>query len=188
MSYKTTAKQIGRDIETLDAKIASWQRRAMEAVKAGDDDLAKQALVEKKRCEVERQQLVRDRNEAASYAVELNDSRKQVEQRLRMLKLKKGTMAQHIAAARSEGDPFGGSALFDKMARAEQAIEEQAVEAEISQMLGDDGDAGAAADQVRRSTDALEADAQLAALKAKMADAGAARRLAAQGESDDDSA
>jgi phage shock protein A len=167
LSYRTTAKQIERDIEVLDRKITSWQERAVTAVKAGDDALAKDALREKQRCVAERLQRVRDRDEASSYAIELNTSRKQVEQRLRALKLKKGTMAQQIKAARGGGDAFGTGEVWERMEKAEQAIEEQAIAAEVEQMLGTELGATELAASLDRQ--AMSSDAALAELKAKMA-------------------
>src|SRR5688572_30671356 len=90
VGYKATEKQLAGEAQRLDEKIASWEKRAMEAVRAGDDALAIEALREKKRCEGERLRVQHDRDEAASYAIELNRSRKLVVNRLAMLKLRKG--------------------------------------------------------------------------------------------------
>ena len=101
LSYKSTAKQMERDIANLETKAADWEKKAMLAVKKGVDDLAKKCLLEKQNCEREAAKIRADRDEAAGYAIELNRSRKKVESRLQILKLKKGTMATQIAAARS---------------------------------------------------------------------------------------
>jgi phage shock protein A len=148
LSYKTSAKRMEQDIASLSDKARTWERRAMTAVKQGDDELAKKCLKEKKSCEDELGKLTADRNEAAGYAFELNRSRKKVETQLQMLKLKKGTMATQIAAARSgTGSAFGFSnEVFDKVDRAETRIEEEEAMAE----------AGAAL-EVESLTDDLEA-------------------------------
>ena len=47
VTYKATAKNMERDLEKHRAKVAEWERRAMLAVRAGDDSLARQALIRK---------------------------------------------------------------------------------------------------------------------------------------------
>ena len=41
ISYKATAKQLDADIERFTAKATEWERRAVVAVKAGDDEAAR---------------------------------------------------------------------------------------------------------------------------------------------------
>src|ERR1051326_3304937 len=60
VSYKTTAKTMENDIEKYKAKVAEWEKRAMAAVKAGDDEMAKKALREKKAAETELAKIERD--------------------------------------------------------------------------------------------------------------------------------
>src|ERR1700729_3907352 len=72
VSYKATAKNLDNDIEKYRAKVTTWEKRAMAAVKAGDDESAKTALREKKSAEIELAKIERDKHEAASYAIQLN--------------------------------------------------------------------------------------------------------------------
>src|SRR5262249_12684769 len=44
VSYKTTVKQMDQEIEKHKARVAEWEKRAMTAVRAGDDEMAKKAL------------------------------------------------------------------------------------------------------------------------------------------------
>jgi phage shock protein A len=133
VSYKATAKQMEEEIKKHEDKAAQWEKRAMAAVKAGDDEAAREALRQKKACQVEVVKITRDRDEAASYAIQLNKSRKAFETKLQILKLKKGTLATQLAAARSAGgDAFGNdSSVWDKFERAESRIEEEAVAVEV---------------------------------------------------------
>jgi phage shock protein A len=154
LSYKTTAKQLDQDIEKYKAKAAEWEKRAMIALKAGDENAAREALRQKKAAETELAKIEHDKHEAASYAIQLNKSRKEFETKLQMLKLRKGTLATQIAAARSAGgDAFGNdSSVWDKFARAEERIDQEAIETEVdAAMRGEDGDA-------------LQLEAKLAAL------------------------
>src|SRR5688500_6747203 len=90
ISYKATAKQLGNDVEKYKLKATDWERRAMVAVRAGDDEAARVALKEKKNAETEAAKIERNMHEAASYAIQLNKSRKEFETKLTILKLRKG--------------------------------------------------------------------------------------------------
>ena len=89
VSYKATAKQMEAEQQKQEERAALWEKRAMAAVKAGDDDAARTALREKKTAQTEAAKIRRDRDEAASYAIQLNKSRKEFETKLQILKLKK---------------------------------------------------------------------------------------------------
>ena len=152
ISYKATAKNLDNDIEKYNAKVAEWEKRAMIGVRAGDDEAAKIALREKKTAETELAKIIRDKHEAASYAITLNRSRKEFETKLQILKLRKGTLATQIAAARSAGgDAFGNdSSVWDKFQRAEDRIDQEAIETEVDASM-------------RGEVDGLEFDSKLAA-------------------------
>jgi phage shock protein A len=194
VSYKTTAKQLDQDIERYKAKVAEWERRAMVAVKAGDDDAARTALREKKAAEIELAKIERDKHEAASYAIQLNKSRKEFEVKLQMLKLRKGTLATQIAAGRSAGgDAFGNdSSVWDKFREAEDRIDAEAIETEVdAAMRGEEADAqlfdaklAKATGEAGLATGLPEGDDPLAKLKAKMLADKAAKQLALTGGKD----
>jgi phage shock protein A len=181
LSYKTTAKQMDQEIEKQNARIAEWERRAMTAVKAGNDDAAREALKQKKAAEIERTKIEHDKHEAASYAIQLNRSRKEFETKLQVLKLRKGTLATQIAAARSAGgDAFGNdSSVWDKFQRAEDRIDAEAIESEVdAAMRGEEAEQAIDTKLAALPPDGPE-DA-LAKLKAKMiADKEAKQKLLA---------
>jgi phage shock protein A len=133
VSYKTTAKQLDTDVEKHKAKATEWERRAMVAIKAGDDEAAKLALREKKTAEIEAAKIERDKHEAASYAIQLNKSRKEFDTKLQLLKMRKGTLATQIAAGRSPGgDAFGNdTSVWDRFKDAEDRIDSEAIATEV---------------------------------------------------------
>ncbi|MDQ3336117.1 MAG: PspA/IM30 family protein [Myxococcota bacterium] len=185
ISYKATAKQMENDLEKYKAKIAEWERRAMVAVRAGDDDAARLALKEKKSAETEYAKIDRDKHEAASYAIQLNKSRKEFETKLQILKLRKGTLATQIASARSAGgDAFGNdSSVWDRFQAAEDRIDREAIETEVdAAMRGEDIDVAALDAKIlaaSKKEDQLALPGEndpLADLKSKMADAKAAKQ------------
>ena len=187
ISYKATAKQLDRDTEKQRTKAVEWEKRAMLAIKAGDDESAKEALKQKKACEIEANKIERDKHEAASYAIQLNKSRKEFETKLTILKLRKGTLATQIAAARSAGgDAFGNdTSVWDKFKAAEDRIDQEAIETEVdASMRGEEADAmlfdqklaaAAGTAGLLPSGDGSGGDA-LDVLKQKMAEAKAAKQ------------
>ncbi|MEJ7603960.1 MAG: PspA/IM30 family protein [Kofleriaceae bacterium] len=143
ITYKATARLLDADMEKHKAKGVEWERRAMVAIRAGDDEAARVALKEKKAAEQEAVKIERDKHEAASYAIQLNKSRKEFEIKLQMLKLRKGTLATQIASARTaNGDAFGNdSSVWDRFQAAEDRIDAEAVESEVdAAMRGEDPD------------------------------------------------
>jgi phage shock protein A len=183
LSYKTTAKQLEQDHEKFKAKAVEWEKRAMSALKAGDEDLARQALKEKKAAETEAAKIERDKHEAASYAIQLNKSRKEFETKLQILKLRKGTLATQIAAARSAGgDAFGNdTSVWDKFQRAEDRIDQEAIESEVdAAMRSEDADAKLFDSKLAAlgATDPDGPEDALAKLKSKMLADNAAKQKA----------
>jgi len=144
VTYKVTAKQLEADVEKYKAKAVEWERRAMMAIRAGDDEAAKLALREKKTAETEAAKIDHDKHEAASYAIQLNKSRKEFETKLQMLKMRKGTLATQLAAARAPGgDAFGhDSSVWDRFKDAEDRIDSEAIATEVdAAMRSEDADA-----------------------------------------------
>ncbi len=197
VSYKTTAKQLDNDLEKYKAKATEWERRAMVAVKAGDDEAAKTALREKKAAEAEAQKIERDKHEAASYAIQLNKSRKEFETKLQLLKMRKGTLATQLAAARSaNGDAFGhDTSVWDKFKAAEDRIDSEVIETEVDAALrGEETDALAfdrklaAAESKAPAALPGEVEDPLAQLKAKMAEQKAAKQKQLEAAKPDDKA
>ena len=184
VAYRATAKQLDNDIEKHKAKAAEWERRAILAVKAGDDEAAKVALREKKTTETEAARIERDKHEAASYAIQLNKSRKEFETKLQMLKMRKGTLATQLAAARSPGgDAFGNDpSVWERFKVAEDRIDSEAIASEVdAAMRGEDAMAPADFDlklsKIAGTGGALPApDDALARLKDKMAEQKAAKQ------------
>ena len=196
VSYKATAKTLDADMEKYRAKATEWERRAMMAVKAGDDEAAKTALKEKRNAETEANKIERDKHEAQGYAIQLNKSRKEFETKLQILKLRKGTLATQIAAGRSAGgDAFGNdSSVWDKFKAAEDRIDAEAIETEVDaamrgEMDGNELDLKIAAAQRAQLTSGqalpTNPDDGLAQLKLKMDEAKAAKQKALAAGKDD---
>ncbi len=168
VTYKANAKQMDEQVKQQEARAATWEKRAMAAVTAGDDEAAREALRQKKASQAEADKIKRDRDESAGYAIQLNKSRKEFETKLQILKLKKGTLATQLAAARAPGgDAFGNdSSVWDRFQTAEDRIETDAIATEV--------------DAAMRGEQAADAE-----LEAKILSAGAAAGVVAPAGTDD---
>ncbi|HTL38621.1 MAG TPA: hypothetical protein VL326_36070, partial [Kofleriaceae bacterium] len=109
------------------------------------------------------------------------------ETKLQVLKLRKGTLATQIAAARSAGgDAFGNdSSVWDRFKAAEDRIEQEAIETEVDAALRGEEIENAALDAkilaASQKEDQLalpDSTDPLAQLKAKMAEQKAAKQKA----------
>jgi phage shock protein A len=187
ISYKTTAKQLDADVEKYRAKATEWERRAVLAIKVGDDEAAKVALREKKAAEAEAGKIERDKHEAASYAIQLNKSRKEFDTKLQLLKMRKGTLATQIASARSAGgDAFGNdTSVWDRFKDAEDRIDSAAIATEVdAAMRGEELEAKAFDAKLAAVAGPAgllanpDGDDALAQLKTKMAEQKAAKQKA----------
>jgi phage shock protein A len=167
LSFKTTAKRLEQEMAAKRERIKSFEDKAMRAVKAGDDALAKACLKEKKQSELELQSMQTDFDEAARYALELNRSRKTLETKLQTLKLRKGTLATQITTART-GKGIHDPAVFEKFDKASEGIEDDAIQGEVMAEMSVEERAN---DLLQSALDEAggPADDALAELKAKMA-------------------
>jgi phage shock protein A len=193
LSYKATAKLLEQDLEKHKGRAAEWERRAMVAVRAGDDEAARTALKEKKAAEAEAAKIERDKHEATGYAIQLNKSRKEFEVKLQMLKLRKGTLATQLASARSAGgDAFGNDAsVWDRFKVAEDRIDQESIESEVdAAMRGDAAEEAMIDAKLQRASEAAglspgadpaAPEDALAKLKAKMVAEKAAKQKALAG-------
>ena len=172
LDYKATEKRLGQKSTELAGHALSWRQRAEAAVLAGNDDLARAALLEEQRVSAEHTQVEKERREMGGYAAELLQARRALTLRIQELELRQGTIAQNLASAKAGGSSVlsteGGA--WDRLARAEARIDDDAALAEVDAMLGDplaEGDAVVDA-RLRESMKQAEAEDALAALKKKM--------------------
>jgi phage shock protein A len=172
VGYKANEKRLGQRSIELAASALSWRQRAEAAVLAGDDALARQALVEEQRVSAEHARVERERREMGAYAAELLKARRELAQRLQDLELRRGTITQNLVAAKAGGSSVLSASgdAWDRLANAEARIDDQAALAEVDAMLGDPLDEGDALVEarLRESMKQAQADDALAALKKKM--------------------
>ncbi len=168
-----TQKRMAARIVELGKQSAVWSERAEAAVRAGDDELAKQALERRQETEEQLAEARHEEKEAARYAQDLQDSLKRNDARLREIKMKKGTIKAKVA--NRKGVDVSAEALdeFDRISgKVDDAESEVEAEAELADELG-----GQAKDEETEAKFVAlakkgggDVDDRLAALKKKMAE------------------
>jgi phage shock protein A len=164
VGYKATEKSLAQKSAAAKQAAADWEQKAMTAVRAGDDALAKAALVEQGKAQADFESIERDRREQAALAAEMLKSRREVSQRLDSLKLRAGTIAQKLEMGKGSHALDASKASFEKLDEIGDKIEEKAIETDLD--LEQLDTTGVQIDKMRGSSPAV--DAELAALKEKM--------------------
>jgi phage shock protein A len=137
-------KQLRTKVQALDEEAEKWSRRAELAVKHGDDDLAREALLQKRRVTGERDRAEALRAEQRGAALEMKTELERMERKLKELEASKATLAARAAQAKAGPDgpasPAPGGRAFGEFRRMEEQIEgvEAAVSAqrEVEEALG----------------------------------------------------
>ena len=162
-------KRLQKRVLDLEGEAADWVKRAETAIRAGDDGLAKEALLRKAEKEAERAETQKALQEQGVYADQLTQALKALDARLADIKLRQGTLRAK-ARANKKGSPLSGrTSAFDDFDRMAGKIDAVEAEAGLDEELGGRSAESAAAG---RKLDALAAqstvDDALAELKKKL--------------------
>ena len=145
ISAVASEKQLKKRVAELEADTEKWDKRAELAMKAGDEDLARDALKQKKRVSTEAQNAEKARQEQATQALNMKAELERMDQKLEELRLRKGTIAARSEQAKAGGGSEGlgargGSSAFDNFRRMEDKIEGREAEAaamrEVEEAVG----------------------------------------------------
>lgn len=159
-------KQLRTKVQELDAEVEKWAKRAELAVKHDDDDLAREALLQKKRVTAERDRAEALRGEQRTSALEMKAELERMESKLKEFEAKKSTIVTRAQQAKAGGGAeglgaSGGTSAFGEFRRMEDQIEgvETAVQAqrEVEEALGGGrGPGGLTREEVEAKFRALE--------------------------------
>jgi len=128
-------KRLSKRIENLTAEAKSWEDKAAMAVRAGDDALAKEALLRKAEKETERAETQKSLQEQQVYVDQLAVGLKALDARVKDVKLRQGSLREKARASKRGGSAVSTkTSAFDDFERMSSKID--AVEAEAS--LGDE--------------------------------------------------
>jgi len=127
-----------RDLNELSGKRDRWQERAELAVSRGRDDLAKEALIEKKQCERDMEVLDADIKQYDKLIEECKGNIIQIEEKLQVVKQKhklliqRGNHAKEQIKAKETIRNANGSKAFQRFSELENRIERMEAEAELA--------------------------------------------------------
>jgi phage shock protein A len=118
-----------KKVSELDAEIERWSSRAELAVSHGDDDLAREALRQKRRVSGERDRAEDLRKAHSAEAATQRSELERMEQFVAETKGKRGLLAARVGQARAGGGAEalgarpGGGGAFDELRRMEDRVE-----------------------------------------------------------------
>ncbi len=175
-------KQLRRQCDEIKAQVDKWEQRAMLAVKAGDDALAREALKQKARLAEELALTEKRREEQLALAFRMRDDLQKMERRHAELSAKKGTIAAKAEIARAGGgsEALGARAgepnAFETFRSIEGKIDDEEAEAAAMRELQDDDIKAAELEtkfrkleiEEKGATSAAAVDDELAALKKRV--------------------
>lgn len=164
-------KQLERQYNKQTAEANGWQQKAVQAVSAGRDDLAKAALERKNMISKNVMDLERMLGEARTTATSLRGQLDQIKSKLDEARMRQNTLIARAQAAKAKKQiaqsfaGVGGDA-FSKFDKLEQKVEKQEAEADAFAQLA--GENTSLEDQFKELNASSDADADLAALKAQL--------------------
>ena len=159
-------KRMGKRVDDLAEEAKSWEGHAMQAVQAGDDALAKEALRRKAEKDADRIEAEKALSDQRAYSVQLGAGLKALEARVQDVKLRQGTLREKARAAkRGEGLGSGKTAAFEDFDRMSGKID--AMEAEVGLTDELKGQTAASVEAERKLRE-MSLDDELADLKKKL--------------------
>lgn len=164
-------KTLERQYTKQTAEAENWHQKAIQAVNAGRDDLAKAALERKNAIVRNVGDLERMLGEARTTATNLRGQLDQIKAKLDEARMRQNTLIARAQAAKAKKEiaqSFSGvgSDAFAKFDRLEQKVEKQEAEADAFAQLA--GENTSLEDQFKQLGTSSAADAELEALKAQL--------------------
>lgn len=133
-------KMIGKKVEEKLKEARDWENKAMLALKAGDEPLAREALKRKRKVEGEVNDLDGQRAQAAKFVDDLRARVEEAEAKLVELENTKTTIAARVRSARRPAGASaesGKSAGMDRFDALSSRIENMEAEVEAASVLDD---------------------------------------------------
>ena len=156
--------------EALAKSSREWEERAERAVRAGDDNLAREALSRKQQVDAEGRDATQALADAQAYADKLTVALKQLDQRIAEVKARKETLKAKARASKGRS-PLGTGAFdeFDRLNSRVDAVEaESALDEELLAMRHEDAKSREVEKKLEDLSKNKDLDDRLAALKAKL--------------------
>jgi phage shock protein A len=122
-------KMLRKKVDDLDAEVDKWDKRAELALKAGDEKLAREALVQKKRVIGDRDRAEALRAEQRAAVLNMKSELERMERKQQEFESRKGSIAVQLKQAKSGGGAEGlgargtGGGAFAEFRRMEEKID-----------------------------------------------------------------
>lgn len=135
-------KMLRKKVEELDVEVEKWDRRAELALRADDEKLAREALMQKKRVVGDRDRAEALRAEQRAAAISMKTELERMEAKQQEYEARKGTLATQMRQAKSGGGVEGlgakpGGAAFEEFRRMEAKIDSHADQVAASREVDD---------------------------------------------------
>jgi phage shock protein A len=126
------AKKAAQQVARHEEECAQWQRRAEQAVRAGDDALAREALERKLTADRDLEDARKRQAEQVAYVQQLKASLKALEARINEIKGRKETLKARAKAAKDGRPALSGGKAMEDWSRMEDRIESMEAENDLS--------------------------------------------------------
>jgi phage shock protein A len=127
-----TAKRAAQKAQQLEIELDKWQRRAEQAVHAGDDTLAKEALEQRMHVDKDREIALKLQHEQEAYVEQLKGSFKALEAKIAEVKGRKESLKARAKAAKEGRAGLKGGKAFEDFQRLEDRIESMEAEGDAT--------------------------------------------------------
>ncbi|HEV8320559.1 MAG TPA: PspA/IM30 family protein [Myxococcota bacterium] len=177
-------KRLAKQLESEQEMAKEWEKKAMMAVRAGDDSLAKEALLRKSEhdklvAEYQKQWTAQaDASNKLKDALRTLNSKIEEAQRKKNLLIARAKRAEAQKTIQATMQGLNDTSAFDTFDRMAAKVEQIEAEADAQTELAADMSGQGLQDRFKALEQASGADDQLAALKAKMGIAAGAARPA----------
>lgn len=138
-----TAKRLEKKVVEHEGELRGWEDKAVLALRAGDEQLAREALKMKQKAKSTVDNVRKQADAAMRSAHDLQSTLEQIEAKIEDLKARKGTLAAQVRRARetsSAGAPGGGrfgSEALDGLDQLSGRIDQLEAEVEAADVLDD---------------------------------------------------
>jgi phage shock protein A len=167
-------KHLAKQLEQEKANAAEWERRAVLAVRSGDDNLAKEALSRKREHDALAKTFEEQWQKQKASVDQLKQALRLLNDKIEEAKRKKNVLIarkKRAEAQKAIHETMNGlkdQSAFETFSRLEQKIDRIEAEAEAGAELADDYSGDSLAHKFKKLEISSGADDELAALKEKM--------------------
>ena len=168
-------KRFERELKEADEMVAKRTQQARAAVEKGEDELARQALLEKSRYVEKRDQLQKNYDQAKLNADKLRKQLSDMKDKVQEMKTQRSSLIAQAEAAKATKKVnetmanVGNENLGATFARMQEKINQMHDEANAAQELADEGATlDAKFEQLEKSAKEVAIDGELASLKAEL--------------------